>query len=106
MAASAPTAETDRVVLFPDIGRPIVDDPPDVHLFDAVVHQLRQPLTVIRGQLQLGRRQIGKDAERVRDTIDIAVAQVDRMSRLLTTSSTRRGSRRTPSTCAYGPSTW
>jgi signal transduction histidine kinase len=83
--APAPEYEAgdDEVVLFPDIGRPIADVPPEVHLFDTVVHELRQPLTVIRGQLQLGRRQIGKDADRVRAAIDISVAQVDRMTRLL-----------------------
>jgi signal transduction histidine kinase len=81
--APAYEAPDDEVVLFPDIGRPIADVPPEVNLFDTVVHELRQPLTVIRGQLQLGRRQIGKDADRVQAAIDISVAQVDRMTRLL-----------------------
>lgn len=52
-------------------------------LFGVVVHELRQPLTVIRGQLQLGRRQIGRDEDRERDAIDVAIAQVDRMTILL-----------------------
>jgi signal transduction histidine kinase len=39
---------------------------------------------VIRGQLQLGRRQIGRDQQRERETIDLAIAQVDRMTTLLT----------------------
>ncbi|HAF09475.1 MAG TPA: hypothetical protein DCK98_05260 [Chloroflexi bacterium] len=56
---------------------------PETDLFAAVVHELRQPLTVIRGQLQLGIRQIGKDAIRERGSIDLAIAQVDRMDRLL-----------------------
>jgi signal transduction histidine kinase len=83
--APAPAYEAgdDEIALFPDIGRPIADLPPEVHLFDTVVHELRQPLTVIRGQLQLGRRHIGKDADRVQAAIDISVAQVDRMTRLL-----------------------
>ena len=72
----------DHVVIFPDIGRSIVD-PPEVHLFDTVVHELRQPLTVIRGQLQLGRRHIGGDPTRVQTAIDLSIAQVDRMTRLL-----------------------
>ena len=71
------------VVIFPDFGRPIADDPPEVRLFDTVVHELRQPLTVIRGQLQLGRRHIGRDADRVQTAIDVSIAQVDRMTRLL-----------------------
>jgi len=29
----------DRAVVFPDIGRPLVD-PPEVHLFDTVVHEI------------------------------------------------------------------
>jgi signal transduction histidine kinase len=53
-------------------------------LFGIVVHELRQPLTVIRGQLQLARRQIGHDQQRERETIDLAIAQVDRMTTLLT----------------------
>lgn len=84
LEAPAPPDDDEKIVLFPDIRRPIADDRPEVHLFDTVVHELRQPLTVIRGQLQLGRRQVGKDAERARGAIDIAVAQVDRMTRLLT----------------------
>lgn len=53
-------------------------------LFGIIVHELRQPLTVIRGQLQLGRRQIGHDEQRERETFDLAIAQVDRMATLLT----------------------
>jgi signal transduction histidine kinase len=84
LEAPAPAYEVaDNVVLFPDIARPIADDPPEVHLFDTVVHELRQPLTVIRGQLQLGRRQIGRDDDRVLAAIDVSVAQVDRITRLL-----------------------
>jgi two-component system phosphate regulon sensor histidine kinase PhoR len=53
-------------------------------LLAIVVHELRQPLTVIRGQLQLGRRQIGRDQVREREAVDVAIAQVDRMDTLLT----------------------
>jgi len=80
--ASARPPVEDRIVVFPDIGRPVVD-PPEVHLFDTVVHELRQPLTVIRGQLQLGRRHVGRDPARVQSAIDVSIAQVDRMTRLL-----------------------
>lgn len=48
-----------------------------------IVHELRQPLTVIRGQLQLGRRQIGIDDGRIQVAMDLAIAQVDRMAKLL-----------------------
>ena len=71
-----------NIILFPNIARPVVD-PTEADLFDTVVHELRQPLTVIRGQLQLGRRQVGRDGDRERAAIDLALAQVDRMSRLL-----------------------
>ncbi len=64
-----------------------VSRPAEAHqsdLFAIVVHELRQPLTVIRGQLQLGQRQIGKDQTREREAMAVAVAQVDRMDALLT----------------------
>jgi len=85
LETGAPASEPadGAVVIFPDLGRPIADIPPEVHLFDTVVHELRQPLTVIRGQLQLGRRHIGRDADRVQTAIDLSIAQVDRMTRLL-----------------------
>jgi signal transduction histidine kinase len=85
LETGAPASEPadGAIVIFPDIGRPIEDDPPEVHLFDTVVHELRQPLTVIRGQLQLGRRHIGRDPDRVQTAIDLSIAQVDRMTRLL-----------------------
>jgi CheY-like chemotaxis protein/two-component sensor histidine kinase len=73
----------DGIAVFPDITRPVAIDPPEVHLFDTVVHELRQPLTVIRGQLQLGRRHIRTDPDRVHTAIDLSIAQVDRMTRLL-----------------------
>ena len=76
-------AVDEKIVIFPDIARPIVDDPAEVHLFDTVVHELRQPLTVIRGQLQLGLRHVGTDADRVRAAMDLSIAQVDRMTGLL-----------------------
>jgi len=59
-------------------------DWPEATLFSTIVHELRQPLTVIRGQLQLGRRHIGEDPTRERGAMDTAIAQVDRMARLLT----------------------
>ena len=63
------------------VDRPIIGE---ADLFTTVVHELRQPLTVIRGQLQLGQRQIGRDPSREGRAIDLAIAQVDRMGRLLT----------------------
>jgi signal transduction histidine kinase len=81
VTAYAPVAELDRPVAAP-ASRPAPADQSD--LFAIVVHELRQPLTVIRGQLQLGQRQIGKDQTREREAMAVAVAQVDRMDALLT----------------------
>jgi two-component sensor histidine kinase/FixJ family two-component response regulator len=84
-ARPQPADDADRgnIILFPNLGPAGASDPPEAHLFDTVVHELRQPLTVIRGQLQLGRRHVGTDPARERAAIDAAIAQVDRMSRLL-----------------------
>jgi signal transduction histidine kinase len=80
---SADDADRGNIILFPSLGPAAASDPPEAHLFDTVVHELRQPLTVIRGQLQLGRRHVGTDPARERAALDAAIAQVDRMSRLL-----------------------
>jgi signal transduction histidine kinase len=79
--AHAPVAEVDRPVAAP-ASRPAPAQQSD--LFAIVVHELRQPLTVMRGQLQLGQRQIGKDQTREREAMALAIAQVDRMDKLLT----------------------
>lgn len=78
---ASPTAA--GISVFPNDGPPAAVAWPETDLFATIVHELRQPLTVIRGQLQLGRQQIGKDPERERDTFDLAIAQVDRMAKLL-----------------------
>jgi len=81
VTAYAPVAEVDRPVAAP-ASRPAPAHQSD--LFAIVVHELRQPLTVIRGQLQLGQRQIGRDQTREREAMAVAIAQVDRMDTLLT----------------------
>jgi len=73
----------ENVIPFPNSGAQVAREWPETDLFSTVVHELRQPLTVIRGQLQLGRRQIGSDPGRERRAIDTALAQVDRMARLI-----------------------
>jgi signal transduction histidine kinase len=82
-AVEGPAAPAAGISVFPKDGLPPAAAWPETDLFATIVHELRQPLTVIRGQLQLGRRQIGKDPERERDTFDLAIAQVDRMAKLL-----------------------
>ena len=77
------TAADEAISVFPDIGRHLVADWPAADLFATVVHELRAPLTVMRGQTQLARRYIGRDAARERGAIDSALAQMDRMARLI-----------------------
>lgn len=69
--------------VFPDIAR-LAPDWPETDLFRTVIHELRGPLTVIRGNLQLARRRIGVDPEREKSAVDGALAQVDRMDHLIT----------------------
>ena len=90
MDRPAPTAEVigdeadvDAITVFPDIGQHLVADWPATDLLATVVHELRAPLTVMRGQTQLARRYIGQDPARERGAIDSALAQMDRMARLI-----------------------
>jgi signal transduction histidine kinase len=76
-------AADEAIRVFPDIGQHLVGDWPASDLFATVVHELRAPLTVIRGQTQLARRYIGQDPARERGAIDSALAQIDRMARLI-----------------------
>jgi nitrogen-specific signal transduction histidine kinase len=73
----------EAIKVFPDIGQHLVADWPASDLFATVVHELRAPLTVMRGQTQLARRYIGQDPARERVAIDIALMQMDRMGRLI-----------------------
>jgi signal transduction histidine kinase len=73
----------EAIKVFPDIGQHLVADWPVTDLFATVVHELRAPLTVMRGQTQLARRYVGQDPAREREAIDIALAQMDRMARLI-----------------------
>jgi len=77
------TAADEAISIFPDIGQHLVADWPAADLFATVVHELRAPLTVMRGQTQLARRYIGQDPARERGAIDSALAQMDRMARLI-----------------------
>ena len=63
--ARTTTASADEAItVFPDIGQHLVADWPAADLFATVVHELRAPLTVMRGQTQLARRFIGQDPAR------------------------------------------
>jgi signal transduction histidine kinase len=82
--AKAAGGTDEAITVFPDIGEHLVADWPATDLFATVVHELRTPLTVMRGQTQLARRYIGQDPARERGAIDSAIAQMDRMARLIT----------------------
>jgi signal transduction histidine kinase len=73
----------EAIKVFPDIGQHLAADWPATDVFATVVHELRAPLTVMRGQTQLARRYIGQDPARERGAIDIALTQMDRMARLI-----------------------
>ena len=53
-------------------------------LFGMAVHELRSPLTTISGQIQRARRLLTLDQARAAEALDRALAQVARMSRLMT----------------------
>jgi CheY-like chemotaxis protein len=80
----ADATSDEAIKVFPDIGQHLVSDWPAADLMATVVHELRAPLTVMRGQAQLARRYIGQDPDRQRGAIDTALAQMDRMARLIT----------------------
>ena len=84
VATHAGAADDEAIKVFPDIGQHLVSDWPAADLFATVVHELRAPLTVMRGQAQLARRYVGQDPVRERAAIDTALAQMDRMARLIT----------------------
>jgi signal transduction histidine kinase len=80
--AEATTEPADEAIrVFPSI--PDVADWAASDLFATVVHELRAPLTVMRGHTQLARRYVGQDPARERVAIDSALAQMDRMARLI-----------------------
>jgi signal transduction histidine kinase len=55
----------------------------ETDVFGMILHELRQPLTVMRGQLQLARRHLGADMQSERLVMDNTLAQVDRMDHLI-----------------------
>ncbi|HEU5288023.1 MAG TPA: ATP-binding protein [Candidatus Limnocylindria bacterium] len=55
----------------------------DTQVFSVIVHELRQPLAVIRGQVELALRQHGADPEGERLALDRSLTQVRRMDVLI-----------------------
>jgi signal transduction histidine kinase len=76
-------AAPEAITVFPDIGKHLVADWPVTDLLATVVHEMRTPLTVIRGQAQLARRYLEANPDRAREAIDSAIVQMDRMARLI-----------------------
>lgn len=56
---------------------------PSMDLLATTVHELRSPLTTISGQVQLARRFAQRDPDREREALNLALAQVARMDRML-----------------------
>jgi signal transduction histidine kinase len=81
--AAFDSASAEVITVFPDVGR-LAEDWADTDLIGMVVHELRAPLTVIRGQAQLARRHIGRDPAKERAAIDTAIVQTDRMAAMIT----------------------
>lgn len=75
-------AASESIIVFPDVGQ-LAPDWPEADFLGMVVHELRAPLTVIRGQVQLARRQIGRDPAKELIAIDTAIVQMDRMAKLI-----------------------
>ena len=76
-------ASAEAITVFPDLGQHLVTDWPTTDLLATVVHELRAPLTVMRGHAQLARRYLDQKPERVLGAIDSAIVQMDRMARLI-----------------------
>jgi signal transduction histidine kinase len=56
---------------------------PDVEFCDSVVCELRQPLTNIKGGVQLAKRQLMTDPTRATEALDQVLAQIGRMNMML-----------------------
>src|ERR1700687_2021634 len=76
------SAASEAIIVFPDVGQ-LAADWLAADFMGMVVHELRAPLTVIRGQVQLARRHIGRNPAKERVAIDTAILQMDRMQQLI-----------------------
>ena len=73
----------DAISVFPDITGTFASDAGRTDFVSAAVHELRAPLTVMRGQIQLALRHIGNDRARGEIALELALRQVDRMTRMI-----------------------
>ncbi|MDE3097364.1 MAG: hypothetical protein KGK07_15355 [Chloroflexota bacterium] len=86
VAPSGGRAADDRllaITLFPDVASPPAEEPERTAFFSTVVHELRTPLTAISTQIQLARRKVTRDPERLGTALDQALVHVARMERLI-----------------------
>jgi nitrogen-specific signal transduction histidine kinase len=90
-STTAPASGETSVMETPQPHITIVSDPSgpsasasaETDFLATTVHDLRSPLTSISGEVQLARRFIAKDPARAHEALDLALAQVARMDRLL-----------------------
>ncbi len=81
-AVQAPAID-DAISVFPDLSGTFATDAGRTDFVSAAVHELRAPLTVMRGQMQLALRHIGNDRARGEMALELALGQVDRMTRMI-----------------------
>ncbi len=79
----ADPARAEAISVFPDLTGRFAAEAGRGDLLASAVHELRAPLTVLRGQMQLARRRIARDPVRGGMALDLAIAQVDRMARTI-----------------------
>lgn len=79
----ADPARAEAISVFPDLTGRFATEMGRGDLLASAVHELRAPLTVMRGQMQLARRRIAHDPVRGGMALDLAIAQVDRMARTI-----------------------
>ena len=66
-------ATDDAISVFPDITGTFASDASRTDFVSAAVHELRAPLTVMRGQMQLALRHIGNDRARGEIALELAL---------------------------------
>jgi signal transduction histidine kinase len=71
------------VAIFPSLTGPSAADWAKTDIFSTAVHELKTPLTTISGQMQRARKLMANDVERAHAAMDVALQQVERMTRLI-----------------------
>ena len=71
------------VAVFPGFNGSSAAEWAKTDVFSTAVHELKTPLTTISGQVQRARKLMASDVERAHAAMDIALQQVQRMTRLI-----------------------